>query len=128
MDPNNYIAEEWARHFARQFAERSIFDSMIWYRRRTWRERWFTLPWRPWRRFELDIPKTAYMGGDKVKINLVPDTMHIMQQQTTGFERKLLNPRVQSLGYFKVPGWKPPGPAPCTDMMLEGGEDWLPED
>ena len=128
MDQNNYIAEEWAKHFAKKFGQRSVFDSLIIWRRRTWRERWFTLPWLPWVKVVAELPPPCGAKGDKVKISLVPDTQHVMQQEATGFERRLLNPRVQGEFYVKVAGWKPHGPAPCTDMMIEGSEEWLPEE
>ena len=81
--PDAYIPELWNKEFDRQFLDEfyrgSAFSRLIPKPiRRTWRERLFSLPWRPWVVWRWEEPKrdNKYeVYGDRVRIRRHDDDM-----------------------------------------------------
>lgn len=74
-DPNVYVPSFWAERFTKMVLGESLFQRFLPKPiRRTWRERLFTLPWRPWRAWKLpEYKPPAHRPQDRVKIRRPDD-------------------------------------------------------
>ena len=70
MITENIIPELWAKEFERQAKACDwFFDTFYTTVDRTWKERLFSLPWKPFRTKKLIEKKTDGIRSDTVKIN-----------------------------------------------------------
>ena len=78
--PDWYIPRLWEERYAKMIESespllRSFFPKPL---RRSWRERLFSLPWRPWNKWRREEPKRTdkyEVHGDRVKIRKHDDDM-----------------------------------------------------
>jgi len=65
---------ELGKELLRQFNEKTIIDAMIRKNivKRTLRERFFTLPWRPWKKIKF-TDSIVEQITEKLKIGIMPD-------------------------------------------------------
>jgi len=65
-----FIPEIWAPELIRQFRSVVSWDRFYTTRRKTWRERLFSWPWRPWHRWTREERKPTGGQDDQVRVRV----------------------------------------------------------
>ena len=73
----NMIPEIWAARYAEMVLNRqdSPMRRLVERKRRTWRERLFSRPWNPGRKYESAESEPVSMVSDRVTIRMMPDIL-----------------------------------------------------